>query len=90
VGHHFIIFAEYVKVDPDGEGAATAATGSVSEGTDKDGDTGPMATLKAPTTKNESSSNGQTVWLKVTVEMMDVVTQSQTHNITITFDAYTK
>ena len=88
VGNHFIIFAEYVTVDPDGEGVATAATGTVSVGTDKDGDKGPMATLNAPTA--ESSSNGQTVWLKVTVEMMDVVTQSQTHNITITFDAYTK
>lgn len=83
-GDHFKIAASYVTTDGN-----ETATGSVSEG---------VASIKAPVADNElttdvnETADGQTIWLKVEVELIDVITVDSfpTHNIQIIFNASTK
>lgn len=83
-GAHFKITAEYVKNT--GVAEKEAATGTVKG----DG----SAEVKAPVDLEgtENDKDGQTLWVKVTVELIDVIIVDTfpTHNITISFSASTK
>ena len=82
-GKHFQITAEYTTDAPSESHAA--ATGDL-----KDGGT---AFVAAPIkgTESQTAVEGETMWVKVTVELIDVIIVDTfpTHNITISFSAST-
>ena len=82
-GEHFQITAEYVTST--GNTNKATATGTINQ--DK------TATVAAPVDKDGTADDkvGQTMWVKVTVELIDVIIVDTfpTHNITISFSAST-
>ena len=81
-GAHFKITAEYKK-EVDGH---ETATGTVKG----DGTAEVKAAIDAEGTENDK--DGETLWVKVTVELIDVIIADTfpTHNITVSFAASTK
>lgn len=80
-GEHFQITVEYVTTDDNLVAKSKAAgTGTV---------TGTTASLKAPIT--DPATEGQTIWVKTTIELIDVIIVDAfpTHNITVSFTAST-
>lgn len=80
-GEHFQITVEYVTTDDNlVDKSKAAGTGTV---------TGTTASLNAPIADPETA--GQTIWVKTTIELIDVIIVDTfpTHNITISFTAST-
>ena len=79
IGDHFKITAKYVKLADKTE--KTEGTGTIDS-------TANTVTLNAPTAPD---AKGQTVWVEVTVELIDVIIADTfpTHNITVSFTAST-
>ena len=84
VGEHFKITAEYVTST--GDSSKATATGTINQEDN-------TATVAAPVDKDGTVNDeeGQTMWVKVTVELIDVIIVDTfpTHNITISFSAST-
>ena len=81
-GAHFKITAEYQN-EVDGHETATGTVNS-------DGSAKVKAAIDAEGTANDK--DGETLWVKVTVELIDVIIADKfpTHNITISFTSSTK
>ena len=83
IGEHFKITAEYVTST--GEVGQIEGTGVID---------GKKVTLAAPVDNADPTPDdeGQTIWVKVTVELIDVIIADTfpTHNITVSFTASTK
>lgn len=79
VGEHFEITAEYVE---------STGTGKA-DGTGEIDSTNITASLAAPV--EDPATEGETVWVKVSVELIDVIIADTfpTHNITVSFTAST-
>ena len=84
IGDHFKITAKYVKSAPT---SITTGTGIIDE-------TANTVKLAAPVDNADPTPDvaGQTVWVEVTVELIDVIIADTfpTHNITVSFTASTE